>query len=156
MNKRIPFTFIQKIIELLTIGVMLFLFVYLVINWSSIPERIPSHFNALGEANAWSNKSTVLLMPILCFVLYVIMTAVSMVPAIWNTPIKLTEENYVLVNQSTRSLICFMKLTVVVTFSYITICIATGKQLGIAFLPIVLIVLAGSFVVYFLKIKKCK
>ena len=54
MDKRISFTSKQKIIELLTAGILLFLFGYLIINWSSIPEKIPSHFNASRVANAWS------------------------------------------------------------------------------------------------------
>ena len=52
MDKKIPFTINQRIIEFLTAGVLVFLFGYLIINWPSIPEKVPSHFNAIGVADA--------------------------------------------------------------------------------------------------------
>lgn len=139
MDKKIPFTMNQKIIEILTIGILLFLFGYLIINWSSIPEKVPSHFNALGVADAWSQKGTVIFVPIVCLVSYSLLTVVSFFPSIWNMPAKLTPENYLFMYQSTRSLICYLKLVLVSTFSYISICTAISRPLGTIFLPLVLI-----------------
>jgi len=127
MDNKIPFTIHQKIIEILTAGVLLFLFGYLKFNWSSIPEKVPSHFNALGVANAWSGKNTVIFVPIVCVAVYLLITVVSFFPSIWNMPVKLKPENYILVYQSTRSLICYMKFVLVSTFSYISICTAISK-----------------------------
>ncbi len=154
MDKRISFTSKQKIIELLTAGILLFLFGYLIINWSSIPEKIPSHFNASGVANAWSGKNTVLFVPIVCFAVYLLITVVSFFPYIWNVPAEITSENHVLVIRNTRSLICYMKLIMVSTFSYISICTAISKPLGKIFLPLVVIITFGLIVVFLVKIKK--
>ncbi|HEY5561418.1 MAG TPA: DUF1648 domain-containing protein [Clostridiaceae bacterium] len=154
MDKKVSFTSNQKIIELLTTGVLLFLFGYLMINWSAIPEEVPSHFNALGVADAWSGKGTVIFVPIVCLTLYLLLTVVSFFPSIWNIPVKLTPGNYVFVYQNIRSLICYLKLVLVSTFSYISICTAISKPLGTIFLPLILIIVFGLIVVFLIKIKK--
>lgn len=154
MNKKIPFTITQKIMEFLTAGVFLFWVGYLIIRWSSIPERVPSHYNASGVVNAWSEKSTLILVPIVCLILYLLLTVESFFPSMLNIPVKITEKNYLLVTQCKRSLICYLKLVVVVTFSYISICTASSRPLGVIFLPLVLIITFGLIAVFFTKIKK--
>ena len=93
-------------------------------------------------------------MPIVCFTVYLLITVVSFFPCIWNMPAEITSENYVLVIQNTKSLICYMKLIMVFTFSYISICTAISKPLGKIFLPLVVIITFGLIVIFLVKIKK--
>jgi len=130
------------------------LFGYLIINWPSIPEKVPSHFNAFGVADAWSGKGTLLVVPFVCLALYSVLTIVSLFPAIWNMPVKVTPENYIPVYQSTRSMICYLKLVLVATFSYMFVCIAMSRPLGTIFLPLVLIVVFGIIALFIIKIAK--
>lgn len=38
-------------------------FIYLGINYDTLPERVPTHFGLDGTANGWSDKSTLWVMP---------------------------------------------------------------------------------------------
>jgi uncharacterized membrane protein len=62
---------------LLEIFLMIFIiipFIYLGINYDTLPERVPTHFGLDGTANGWSDKSTLWVMPAgLCAFLYVLM-----------------------------------------------------------------------------------
>lgn len=49
-------------------------FIYLGINYDTLPERVPTHFGLDGTANGWSDKSTLWVMPAgLCALLYIVM-----------------------------------------------------------------------------------
>ncbi|WP_055665214.1 DUF1648 domain-containing protein [Desnuesiella massiliensis] len=152
MKKEVRFTVTQKIIEVITAGMLLFLIAYLAINWSSIPDKIPSHYNSLGIADAWSRKTSIIMPPIISIILYTSLTLLSFFPAIWNTPVQVTDKNYSFVYQNTRSLICYLKLVLVGTFSYMTICAAQGKALGKLFLPLELITIFGVILWFIVKI----
>lgn len=63
-------------LDILTFSMMFGMFIYVFISYNKLPQDIPIHFNAAGEADGWGNKSTLFgLMLIqfhvvvLCFVL---------------------------------------------------------------------------------------
>lgn len=39
--------------------------VYLFINWSVLPEKVPAYYNALGEVDRWGSKGEILILPII-------------------------------------------------------------------------------------------
>lgn len=51
--------------ELPVLLVVLLPFLYLGFIWSSLPERVPIHWNSEGQINGWGSKSTLLLLPLL-------------------------------------------------------------------------------------------
>lgn len=154
MDKKVTYTFLQKVIEVLCAGTILFLIVFLIINWPNIPNKIASHYNALGTPDAWSSKESILTMPIVNLGLYLLLTVVSFFPKVWNIPVEITNENYLFIYQNMRSMLCFLKLIIVATFTYISICDATGRSLGSFFLILFLVLLFGVMIYYIRKISK--
>ena len=66
-NRRKVFDRVLLVLSLLTlIGTALFLAVY----WRRMPEEIPTHFNAAGQADGWGSKSSILLLPIVGAVMF--------------------------------------------------------------------------------------
>jgi len=152
MDKKVPFTRTQKIMEVITVAMLLLLFGYLISIWGSIPVKIPSHYNTAGAVDSYSGKGSILLMPIIGAGLYIMMTVISFFPAIWNTPVKITEDNYLVVYQNIRSIVSYIKLVLVTTFAYITFRMANADPLDVTFLPIMLTALTGPIIWYIAKI----
>lgn len=112
---------------------------YLFMNWSTFPNKVPTHYSSSGVANDWGSKNSILLVPICSIVLYVVLTVVSIFPSSWNVPVKVTKENRIRVLTTARTMLCMLKLILVATFSYISICTANAKSLSSLFLLLVLI-----------------
>ncbi len=61
--------------------------------WPGLPDTIPIHFNAAGEADGWGGKATLWLLPAISGVMVPAMLALQRVPWIANTPIAIDETN---------------------------------------------------------------
>jgi len=154
MDRKIPFTKTQKIIELITAMLLLLMFGYLISIWNSIPNIIPYHYDFAGEANAWSGKSSVLIMPFVGAALYLIITILSFFPQAWNTPVRITEKNYLFVYQNIRNLVSYTKLIFVAVFFYVTFKMANSQPLDSLFLPIFLCLMFVPIAFFIVKIVK--
>lgn len=131
----------EKIIEIIIWLILLFLWIYTIINYTSLPHTIPIHFNSLGKADGWGSKAILLINPIIASVLTVLMSLVSKFPHQFNYPSKITKENATKQYRLAITLIRYLKLIVVLIFSYITVStinIAHSKNVGIGiwFLPL--------------------
>ena len=62
---KVPLEGVDIILDILSATVLILLTAYTVISYSELPETIPSHFNAYGEADAYSNKRMIWLLPAL-------------------------------------------------------------------------------------------
>jgi uncharacterized membrane protein len=63
--------------ELPVLLVVILPFLYLGFIWSSLPERVPIHWNSEGQINGWGSKSTLLLLPLLLPLLTYILFSVT-------------------------------------------------------------------------------
>jgi uncharacterized membrane protein len=154
INKKtkLKFNTYQKIIEIISITALLFTFIYLMINFSSIPERVPSHFNASGIADAWSDKNFVFFTPVAGLILYLFITVISFFPSVWNLPVALTEENKYRVLSETRNFISSIKLIMVLIFVYLSISVINTMPLFSYFLPLFLIVFISIIAIFIIRI----
>lgn len=52
-------------------------YLYLAFTWGQLPERVPVHFNTQGEADGWSDKALLLVVPTgLGFMMYFLALAI--------------------------------------------------------------------------------
>lgn len=58
-----------------------------------LPQRIPTHFGANGQPNAWGPPGSLWLLPIVGAALYMIISVVSLFPASFNFPVRSTAAN---------------------------------------------------------------
>ena len=81
---------VANIICIITIAVMVIL---LVLNWNSLPDRVPTHFTFDGTPDGFGGKATLIREPIIAVVLFAIMTVAQHFPQIWNFPVEITAQN---------------------------------------------------------------
>src|SRR5437879_13033802 len=62
-------------------------------SWSTLPQIVPSHFDASGRPNAYGSKSWLLLLPALSVILTAAFTILARYPHLFNYPIRVTPEN---------------------------------------------------------------
>lgn len=125
-----------------------------VLFWPALPALVPTHFGVTGEVDAWGDKRTILILPSVSVLLYLMFTIVCRYPHKFNYPWPITAQNARQQYQLAYSLLAWFKAEVILLFSFLewtTIRTAFGqiKGLGIAFLPLVLLVMFGTLGIYF-------
>ena len=128
--------FIGLIINILCVLQIIGIIIYLLVAWNSIPDLIPGHFNASGEVNRWDSKGTLFILPGIAAVIFVGMTIIERFPHLWNTGVRVTEENKYRIYGILRGLLYSVKLIVVTMFSAISIIQSTTQTLPAWFLPV--------------------
>jgi uncharacterized membrane protein len=159
---KIPYESFDIIIECISIALLLLMWLYVISEYSQMPEIIASHFNAKGEADGFGNKITVWLIPSIATALYLLMFIISRFPHLHNYLVKITEENaYKNYRFSTRMLrIVNLFITSIMMYvAYLIVETANGVQIafGNSFLPIIVgfsILLPIALFIYQRKLNK--
>lgn len=152
----LPFSGWEKGLEILAL-IGIFVLLFLVCQWwEALPQRIPTHFGAGGEPDAWGSKSSLLIITIVAIATYGLLTILNRYPHTFNYLVEITEANAEEQYRMARQLMAVLKVEITWMFAYIqwiTIQVALGKAsgLGSLFLLITMIVLLGSLGVYLYK-----
>ncbi|MCB2291357.1 DUF1648 domain-containing protein [Clostridium sp. CS001] len=137
--------------------VLLFgILIYLGQMWDTLPERIPGHYNAIGVVDRWGNKGELIIVPIIAWIMYIGLTVIEKYPQIWNTGVKVTEQNQELVYRLLKNMLGTVKLIIVSVFSFITINSTLSKGMPIWFLPVFLGLIFGSLIYFIIRLVKIK
>jgi uncharacterized membrane protein len=149
----LPQTLPEWLLEFSALAALIAQFVIVFSAWPDIPDQVPQHFNASGEADAWGAKASLLQLPAVNFVVLLIMTAVSRFPHISSAPVEITPTNAARVYRLIRFQTIWLKAVLSFVFAYISWrmvgqALGTAQGLGTAFLPLTLIAV-GSAVVWF-------
>lgn len=145
---KLKYTKFQMILEALGAAALVGMWGYVLLKWNTVPEKIPMHYNALGEIDRWGGKNEMVVLPIIGLLLYALLTVVIFFPSIWNVPGKVTEENRERVYGSMKSMLVLMKAEMVVCFFYITYAVINAQSLSSWFLPIMLGAIVGTLVFF--------
>jgi len=108
---------------------------YLIIGWNSFPEQIPGHFNAAGEVTRYDGRGALLIGPIVGGLLFGGLVLLGRFPQVWNTGVKVTEENRERIYRIVGNLIATMSLAITTSFVFITIVQSTASRLPSWFTP---------------------
>jgi uncharacterized membrane protein len=114
--------------------------------YAGLPESIPIHYNAAGEADGFGSKNFIFAQPLLSTILYAGMTWLNRYPHKFNYPNPITAENAPRQYRNATKMIRTLKLSIAVVFFYLqysTISIAgkASADLGGWFLPLMLMVI---------------
>lgn len=151
----------DTIIEYLAWGLLSFTWIIAIVNYASLPETIPVHYNLAGEVDRMGAKATLWLLPGIATVLFAGLTLLSNYPHAFNYPTRITEENARKQYTNATRMIRYVKLAVVVlcgSIVLLTIRNTSGPSanLGAWFLPVamgVLLLPLGYFVTRSLRMK---
>jgi uncharacterized membrane protein len=148
---KLKYTKLQIVLEILCLLLIVGMMVFICLRYNQLPDKIPGHYNAAGEVNRWGNKSEIFITPIITVLLYLFITVLTFFPKIWNVPGQLTEDNRVAVYQCIKSMVICTKVEMVGVFFYITYFMAYSKALPAAFLPVMLVILFGTILLFVLR-----
>ncbi|MGC4377831.1 DUF1648 domain-containing protein [Fictibacillus sp. Mic-4] len=152
MNKRpvlsIPKTALEKVLDAISILVIIATFCYLLYVWNDLPEQIPRHFDFAGRPDGWGTKRTIWIMPIVASVVFVFIFTLCKFPHVFNYPVEITEENAPRLYLLSRKMLCTINFEIVLFLSMILweiIRVGFGKEsFGIWFLPTFFIIVFGT------------
>ena len=144
--------FVEACCLLCLIGVL----IYLLISWQHIPQKVPGHYNVLGEIDKMTSKESLIPLFITSWIMYIGLSVIEKFPQIWNTGVKVTEKNKGKVYRILKSMLSTVKLLTVVVFAYLTVNSAMAKPLSVWFLPIFLSLMFGSLIFFIVKLVTAK
>ncbi len=87
--------------------------------FNDLPDKIPTHFNALGRVDSYGNKSFVWLLPSIGLILYIGLTILNKYPHIFNYPTRITNENVERLYKIGSRTIRFVKVAVLLLFVFL-------------------------------------
>ena len=151
-----PRTRLEIYCEVVAAAAVAFVFIYLSATWTTLPDKVPTHFNFAGTADQWGSKYSLLLLVGVTFVLYVGLSILSRFPHIYNYAFAITEENrqrqYLLARQMVTALKAEL-ISVFVFITWLTINMARGNAGDLTgwFTPVFLVVVFGTVIIYLVK-----
>ncbi|MEE1945932.1 DUF1648 domain-containing protein [Pedobacter sp. KR3-3] len=113
-------------------------------HYRSLPEVIPTHYNAMGKIDAYGSKRTVFILPAIGTILFVVIAILNRFPQVFNYPTEITADNALRQYTNATRLLRLLQLMLMLVFLFIqfktmkaTVDGASG--LGVWFLPTVLV-----------------
>lgn len=109
--------------------------------WNRIPDTLPMHYNALGQVDNWSDKTSLIL---LFFVVALLMGVMSIAVYLvkMNMESKYSKDAEKSEMRAAYPVVILMNLVIQIMFAYMMFCCVTCRPLGTWFLPVFLI---GTF-----------
>jgi len=134
----------DKLIDIISITMLASAFVYLSMNYSALPDRIPTHFDGSGHPDGWGSKETIWFLPVLGALLFFGIRFLYNIPHRFNYLVEITADNAEKQYRLAVNMIRYLNLAIAIIFSVIVISmiqIALNRADGLSPLFMVLIVL---------------
>lgn len=154
MLRRLIKTKYDVVTEVLCLLTLIGLVVFICVMWGGLPDKVPSHFNAMGEIDGWSSKTGLLVMPVISVIMYIALTTISMFPQIWNTGVAVNESNRARIYTILKNMLNTMKMILVADFTFIAVNQTLGVALPIWFTIVFLVVIFGTLIFFLTRIVK--
>jgi uncharacterized membrane protein len=152
---KIEWTPIDWILEGIAILGLLTILGTAIYNFPKLPDTIPTHFNASGQADGYGDKYFFWILPGISVFLYLLLILINLIPHKLNYPVKITLQNALKQYTMGTRLIRYLKMILIWLFFYINYSIVqnishTGQGLGLWFLPVFLGFIFIPVIVYFI------
>lgn len=151
----------DKSLELLSKIVLLLMFCLAVFVYLKSPNIIPSHFNASGKPNGFSDKFTIFTLPLIGAMIYFGMKQLVKFPSLFNYPVSITKDNAERQYELAVRMIRFLQLamliifTIIILMTYLTIIGITNGP-GFWFLPFALCIGVIPVIIFLIQSFKTK
>lgn len=143
----IPKTMSEWVWDIIGFTAYFFSVLLLIYVWNDLPDKVPAHYNILGEVDRWGSKGTLIVLPFIAAFLALIMTGLEKFPHVHNYPERFNENNAAQFYLNSRKMLNQLKNVCLIMFSLITvesisIPMGWGFRLGMWFFPLFLIAMA--------------
>lgn len=140
---KVPYESLDYVMELASIALLILMWAYAIVEYTSLPDIIPTHFNSAGIADDYGSKSTIFIIPIIGSLTYILLFALNLYPHIHNYSVNITSENALKNYRFSTRFLRTVNVLMCMLFAYITYHIvesATAEQNGIGtyFLPVII------------------
>ena len=149
----------DKTLDALALSTLVFMWVFALVNYTTLPETIPVHFDANGTADGYGSRLTLFLLPAIGSAQWFLLGWVAGIPESYNYNFRITPENAAPHYRLSVRFIRLLRFVILLIFALIVVMMinaATGKKdgLGAWFLPLVLGLVFGPIIWYFVQAKK--
>jgi len=122
-------------------------------------DKIPSHFSFSGRPDSYGSKYTILVIPVIHSLVFVLLTVINRYPHIFNYPIKITNENALRQYSLATRAIRYLKTTLSLLFlslTYLAYISATSDiQISVIWIfPVIIIMIEIPMLFYIWKAMK--
>ncbi len=133
----------HHIMTALGLMILLAATLFVIIRWGSLPERIPTHFDAAGQADGYGGKSSLVMLLFLSWMTYGMTTFFSFFPDTWNMPGRNRPNGL----RATADMLAVTRPLLAFIFGWLIFCSTLGRPLGAWFLPVTMGLLLGNLAV---------
>lgn len=143
---------LDKLMNRLSLALLLGTAAFLIVYWHRIPEEVPMHFNAAGEIDRCGSKSGLIVLPVISWMSYGLLTVVEQILGSWNTVVKGAGENRAQIYILLAHLISTQKLLFMAMFACVTLCCALTLPLPVWFSPLILGLVFGDMAYWIVRL----
>ena len=138
-----------RIIDYVFLGLAVLCFlgtlIFVIVKYPSLPDMLPSHYNARGEIDGWSGKTAAAFFPsIVGFLMLVILGPIQFFPKLWNNT-----QGVPAVIRSTRTGLCLMLFVMEAFFGCTALCAVNLAPMP-AFVAWLFMAITGGNIVFIL------
>lgn len=154
-HPKVPFSINQWVYILNGISIICLIssIIYVFLCYQNLPETIPTHFNAQGDADNWGSKNTVFIMPGIAIILFIGLYFLSKFPHFYNYTVEVTEENGPRIYREANLFMTIINLEIVFIFTLASIDIM-GEFLGVWFVGVVFGVPLVTIVLFVIRLNR--
>ena len=122
---------------------------YIAIQWASIPEEIPSHYNIAGEMDAMGGKGLLIFLLITAWGLWAMLGSVTLILKVCDADadVSVDQRRQEKNNRTLKTMAELLQLFLALAFIYLIFCTITMRPLGWYFIPLFLISIFGTIIV---------
>ncbi len=158
---KLEFTITDKVVELISLILLILLWVIALINFSSLPSAIPSHFNFAGKIDSYGSRGTIFLLPAIGTAIYAVFTLLTFFPHIYNYPVKITPENAAAQYRLAVSLLRYLKagiqtLFLVILFMVIRTSFGEPNNLNLLVFAVLILFIFAPLIFFIVKMSRLK
>lgn len=158
---KIPRTTSEWVFDIIGYTAFIGSIIFLIVIWSSLPEQVPGHFNAAGEADRWGSKWELVILPFVSLFSLILLQAFELFPEMHNYPKRLNDSNAPQFYLVSRQLLNQVKNITLLMFAVlqiqsISIALEWGESLGKWFLPVVIISVFVPIIICMIRFRKIK
>ena len=143
---------LDKLMDRLSLLLLLGTVAFLVVYWRHIPEEVPMHFNAAGEIDRWDSKGGLLMLPVITWLVYGFLTVAERIFGICSTGAKGTDKNRERVFILLGHLLSTQKLLCTALFTWITLWCAVARPLPGWFSTAALVAVFGDMAYWIVRL----
>lgn len=116
---KLTLTTIDKLLEIVGWVVVFVMWALASVNYSKLPDIIPTHFNAEGTVDGYGSKSMIWILLLVGSILYAGMTYLNKFPHIFSFTTTITPENALQQYTSATKMLRYIKLVIILIICYL-------------------------------------